>query len=189
MPLLVVGLICFLGVHLLPTLPRLRTAAVAAMSEPRYKGAFSFISLAGLALSIVGYAMADHRARLFAPAPLAMAIAPYAVPVAFVLFAAANMRTHIRRFLGHPMLLGLMIWSAVHLFANGDVPGTLLFGSFLAYSIIDLASAVQRHAVKSFVPTVRHDVISIVAGVALAAIVMLLHRVLFGGVKVVPFGI
>jgi len=188
MALLVLGLICFLGVHLLPTLPRLRTAAVAAMSERRYKGAFALVSLIGLVLIIVGYAMADNRARLFAPAPLAQAIAPYAMPVAFVLFAAANMRTHIRHWLGHPMLLGLMIWSAVHLFANGDVPGTILFGSLLAYSILDLASAVQRHAVKSFEPLVRHDLISIVAGVALALIVMFLHRVLFG-VKVVAFGV
>ena len=42
------------------------------------------------------------------------------IPVEFILFAAANMRGHLRRLLQHPMLIGLLIWSSVHLLANGD---------------------------------------------------------------------
>jgi putative Ca2+/H+ antiporter (TMEM165/GDT1 family) len=65
--------------------------------------------------------------------------------------------------------------------------GTVLFGAFAAYAVVDLASAVHRHAVKSFTPTARHDAIAIVAGVALALVVMTFHRALFGAV-VAPFG-
>ena len=63
-----------------------------------------------------------------------MAIAPFAMTLAFILFAAANMRGHLRHALKHPMLLGLLIFSGVHLLANGDLRGTVLFGALLAYA-------------------------------------------------------
>jgi uncharacterized membrane protein len=186
--LLVVGLVLFLGAHLVPTGPALRASLLAQCGEQRYKGAFSLASLAGLVLIVVGYRMAVPAERLFAPLPAAIAIAPYAVTLAFVLFAAANMRTHIRRIVRHPMLLGLLIWAGVHLLANGDTRGTVLFGAFVAYALVDLASAVHRHAVKTFTPTARHDAIAIVAGAVLALAVMTFHRLLFGP-AVVSFGV
>jgi uncharacterized membrane protein len=187
MALLVTGLVFFISIHLLPTHTRLRAALFGRWGEPRYKGAFSLVSFAGLALIIAGYRMAGPGERLFAPFPVAIAVAPYAMTLSFILFAAANMRTHIRKIVQHPMLLGLLVWALVHLCANGDTRGTVLFGAFAAYAVVDLASAVHRHAVKSFTPTARHDVIAIVAGVALALVVMTFHRTLFG-VVVAPFG-
>ena len=188
MTVLIAGLAVFLGVHLLPALPRARLALVARLGEQRYKGLFSLASAAGLALIVAGYAWSDDRTRLFAPFPAARALAPWAMTLSFVLLAAANMRGHLRRILGHPMLLGVIVWSLVHLLANGDRTGTVLFGAFLAYALIDLASAVQRGAVKSFEPVGRHDAIAVVAGIVVALAVMTFHRALFG-VAVVPFGI
>jgi uncharacterized membrane protein len=124
--------------------------------------------------------MAPNDVRLFTPIAGAKAAAPAIVTVAFVLFAAANMRTHIRRAIRHPMLLGLMLWSGVHLLSNGDLAGTILFGSFLAYSVIDLASVAARGAVKVFTPTLKHDSIAVVAGIGLAWIVMRFHGAFFG---------
>lgn len=188
MTVLIAGLAIFLGIHLLPTLPRARLALVARLGEQRYKGLYSLVSAAGLALIVAGYAWADDRTRVFAPFPVARALAPWAMTLSFILFAAANMRGRLRRVLGHPMLLGLIIWSLVHLLANGDRTGTVLFGAFLAYALIDLASAVRRGAVKSFEPVGKHDAIAVVAGVVVALAVMTFHRVLFG-VAVVPFGL
>jgi hypothetical protein len=58
MLMLVTGLIFFLGIHLLPTLPGLRFVLVQRWGEQRYKGAFSLVALAGLALIVGGYAAA-----------------------------------------------------------------------------------------------------------------------------------
>jgi uncharacterized membrane protein len=85
------------------------------------------------------------------------------------------------------MLLGLLLWASVHLLANGDRAGTVLFGAFLAYAIVDLVSVVRRGAVKAFVPVPRHDLIAVAGGTAVALAVMTFHRILFG-VPVVPFG-
>jgi uncharacterized membrane protein len=188
MALLIAGLVIFIGLHLLPTVPSARNALYEAWGEKRYKGTFSLVSAVGLVLIVAGYALSDDRTRVFDPLPAARAIAPYAMALSFGLFAAANMRGRIRQVLKHPMLIGLLIWSLVHLLANGDRKGTVLFGAFLAYALVDLVSAVRRHAVKSFEPVARHDVIAVVAGIALTLVVMALHRVLFG-VAVVPFGV
>lgn len=188
MALFVAGLIVFLGVHLLPAAQPLRARLVAALGDRPYRGVFSLVSLAGFALVIVGYGMTQRGPQLFAPSHAAVAAAPYVVTIALVLFAAANMRGHTRRVVKHPMLLGLALWAGVHLAANGDLRGTILFASFLGYAAIDFVSVVQRHAVKTFEPVPRHDAIAVIAGIVVGIVIMLVHRPLFG-VSVVPWGV
>ena len=180
MAILVLGLALFLGIHLLPVLPALRTRLLARLGEGPYKGLFSIVSAAGLTLIIGGWWMRPPPVQVFAPFPEARAAAPILVSIAFVLFAAANMRTHLRARLRHPMLIGLALWSGTHLLANGDLASTILFGSFLAYSIVDLASAVHRGARKPFEPSWVHDAIAIASGAILAGLTIRYHAQLFG---------
>jgi len=188
MVMLVCGLVLFLGLHLVPTLPGLRKRLLERYGEKHYKAMFSLISAIGLALIVIGYARAPAGARLFDPFPIAIAIAPIAMALSFVLLASANMRTRIRSAVRHPMLIGVGIWALVHLLANGTGKATVLFGAFLAYAVIDLISASSRHAFKPFKPVARQDAIAAVAGVLLALLVMTFHRQLFG-VRTVPWGI
>jgi uncharacterized membrane protein len=188
MVVLVAGLVLFLGIHLVPAFPALRARIAARVPEATYKGAFSAISALGLALIVVGFAWSPRQVPLFAPSPLAMALAPGAMVVSLTLFAAANLKGHLRRIVQHPMLVGTIVWSGVHLAANGDIASTVLFGAFLAWALVDLASAIARRAVKPFTPRLAHDAIAIVAGVLAALAFASLHRVLFG-VRVVPFGL
>jgi uncharacterized membrane protein len=178
--LMILGLALFLGIHLLPAATRLRSVVAVRLGDNGYRGAFSVISAIGLILIVVGYRMAPNDLSLFAPSAFARNAAPLVVTLAFVLFASANMRTHIRHVLRHPMLLGLMLWSGIHLLANGDLAGTILFGSLFVYSIVDLASAIARGAVKPVAPTWKHDLIAIVSGVLLSWIVMRFHASFFG---------
>jgi uncharacterized membrane protein len=182
--ILIAGLVLFLGIHLVPALPAVRNLLFEALGENKYKGLFSIVSAIGLALIVVGYARAPGEPRLFNPFPVAVMAAPLAMVVSFVLLASANMRTHIRRTIRHPMLIGVGIWAAVHLLANGEAKATLLFGAFLAYAVIDLASALQRNVRKSFTPVLRQDVMALIAGVVLSLLVMLFHRPLFGAMAV-----
>ena len=188
MTILIAGLVLFLGIHLVPAAPPLRAALARNWGENRFKGVFSLVSALGLVLIVAGYALSDDRTRVFAPVAAARSIAPFAMVVSFILFAAANMRGHLRHAIRHPMLLGLLVWSIVHLLANGDRTGTLLFGAFAAYALVDLVSAIARGAVKSFEPTIKHDVIAVVGGTVVALVVMTFHRLLFGP-AVVSFGI
>ena len=80
-----------------------------------------------------------------------------------------------------------MIWASVHLLANGDTRGTLLFGasSVMRCSISSPSSSVTR---PTLAPSARYDLIALVAGVIAALGVMALHRSLFG-VAAVAWGI
>jgi uncharacterized membrane protein len=188
MVILVFGLVLFLGIHLVPTLPGMRNRLLESFGEKRYKGVFSLVSALGLALIVIGYFRAPAETRLFDPFPGAIAIAPIAMAISFVLLAAANMRTHIRHAVRHPMLIGVGIWALVHLLANGDAKATLLFGAFLAYAVIDIISVTRRHAFKPFKPVAKQDAIAVVAGILVALLVMTFHRQLFG-VRTVAWGI
>jgi len=180
MALLIAGLVLFFGIHLVPTVPALRARWVNSAGEARYRRTFALVSGVGLALIVIGYIIAPRGAQLFASSPAAKSIAPLVMVVSFVLLAGANMKTHLRARLRHPMLIGIILWSTVHLCANGDTKGTLLFGSFLAYALVDLASAIGRGAVKPFVPAHKYDIMAIGGGIVAAFAVMLLHRVIFG---------
>ena len=180
MTVMVLGLVLFIGIHLVPALPALRTRLVARLGEGPYKGLFALVSAAGLVLIVVGWPGSPVRAQLFAPISAARAAAPLIVSVAFVMFAAANMKTHIRARLRHPMLIGLLLWSGVHLLANGDLAGTVLFGSFAVYSLVAIASAESRGTVKPVAPVWKHDAIAIVAGLLVAYLVMRFHPQIFG---------
>ncbi|WP_286758102.1 NnrU family protein [Ralstonia sp. RL] len=184
MTMLILGLVLFFGIHLLPVATPFRNRLFDTLGEGKYKGMFSLLSAIGLALIVLGYARAPSQPQLFAPSATAIMLAPLAMVASFILLAAANMKTHIRRIVRHPMLIGVGLWAAVHLLANGEAKATILFGSFLAYAVIDLISAVARHAVKSFTPVARQDAIAVVAGTALALLVMTFHRTLFGAAAV-----
>lgn len=188
MPMLAAGLLLFLGLHLLPAWPDARLAVVGRLGEARYKGAFSLLSFVGLALIIAGYATGAPGERLFEPSPTAIAIAPYAMMLSLILLAAANLRGHIRRVVKHPMLLGIAIWASVHLLANGDTRGSVLFASFLGYAVVDFISVLRRPATQPFVASTRHDLIALGAGVAATILLMAVHRFLFG-VAAVAWGL
>lgn len=188
MEVLVLGLVLFLGIHLLPVLTGVRNDLYLRLGEKRYKGLFSLASALGLVLIVVGYWRAPSEPRLFNPFPAAILIAPLVMVITFVLLASANMRTHIRHTLRHPMLIGVGLWAGVHLLANGEMKATLLFGAFLAYVLIDLVSVVQRKAVKSFTPVTRQDAMAVGSGIVIALLVMAFHRFLFG-VKAVHWGL
>ena len=68
---LVLGLLVFLGVHLLPAQPDLRYGLVARFGAGTYKIAFSLLSAIGLALIVVGYhklhLMPGKNPRLWTP--------------------------------------------------------------------------------------------------------------------------
>ena len=185
MGVMIAGLALFIGIHLVPVAPPLRTRLVARFGDRGYRATFATIAAIGLLLIVAGYHGRPERVQLFEASQAARSIAPLIVTIAFVLFAVANMRSHVRRIVRHPMLIGLMLWSGVHLLANGDLAGTVLFGSFFGYAIVALVSAIARDAVKPFVPELKFDVMGIVGGIALSWLTMRVHPFVFGTAPVV----
>ena len=181
MILLIAGLVLFIGVHLIPCVVPLRAALVGRLGPGGYRGLFSLVALAGLVLVVLGFARAPVE-PLYAVPGWGRSVSMFAVPVALVLFAAANMPTHIRAVLRHPMLLGLLLWATAHLLSNGDLRSVVLFGSFAGFAVFDLVSAVARGDRPSSdkAPRIAMDGAAIVAGLIAAVLLTVFHGTLFG---------
>jgi uncharacterized membrane protein len=189
MMVLIVGLILFLGVHLLPTSPELRAGLQARLGTNGYKAVFSLLSLAGFIIIVLGYHKLQlHPGKnpiLWNPPEWTRHFAAGLMLPAMVLLVASVIPSRIRTTIRHPMLSAIKIWALAHLIANGDLGGILLFGSFLAFAVYDRISVKRRGALGPLgnaKPTsVINDVIVIVLGVALyAALLFGGHAWLFG---------
>ena len=194
MLLLIVGLVAFLGLHLLPTAPDLRASLIERLGAGTYKAAFSILSLLSFAVIVLGYhKMQLHPGKnpvLWDPPVWARHIALALMLPAMIFLVAANVPSRIRTAVKHPMLLAVKIWALAHLLANGDLASLLLFGSFLAYAIYDRISVKARGALgplgDAAPKSAMNDVIVVGVGLALyAAMMMGLHKWLIG---VAPLG-
>jgi len=147
MTVLVIGLLFFLGVHSARIVAEdWRTQIRARVGEKAWKGGYSLLSLAGLALILWGFGLARRSPTVLWTAPdWAPHLAALLTLVAFVLLAAAYVpRNGIKARLHHPMVLGIIAWAVAHLLANGTLADLLLFGSFLIWALASFIAAQSR---------------------------------------------
>lgn len=192
MTLLVLGLILFLGTHSVRVFGEAgRGQLVARMGLNGYKLAYTLLSLAGLVLIVVGYGAARENPQILWIAPVwTRHVAALLTLVSFVLLAATYVPGNaLKARLHHPMVLGVKVWALSHLIANGMVADVLLFGGFLAWSVLSFRAARARdRAAGTVYPPGRAvpTVVAVVVGVvAWAVFAMWAHGALIG---VKPFG-
>lgn len=192
MTALVLGLFLFLGMHSVRIVAGgWRDTRVAAMGEGAWKGLYSLVSLAGLALIVWGYGMTRAAPiDLWHPPVWTRHAASLLTLLAFILIAAAYVpRSRIRAVVGHPMVAGVKLWAFAHLLSNGRLADVVLFGAFLAWAVADYASLRRRDraaGTQRGAGTLGNDLASVVGGtVAWFVFALYLHGPLIG---VRPFG-
>ena len=192
MTLLILGLVLFLGAHSVRIVADdWRTKRVAAMGEGPWKAVYSIVAIAGFVLIAWGYGEARTAPTvLYAPPVWTKHLAALLTWPAFVLLAASKTPgTRIKAAVGHPMVVGTKIWAFAHLISNGTLADVLLFGSFLAWAVLDYTAARRRDrraGTTYAVGPISRDLIAVVIGtVAWVAFALWLHGPLIG---VRPFG-
>jgi uncharacterized membrane protein len=192
MVFLAIGVISFFGMHSLRIFASAwRERQIARIGLGPYKGLYSLGSAAGLALIVWGYGLARASPIVvFTPPVWTRHAAVLLMLFAFVLLAAPYVpKNHIKARLGHPMILGVKLWAFAHLIANGTAADVLLFGSALAWAILDFRSARLRDrkgAPAREAGGLAATIVTILAGVSVwAAFVFWLHAWLIG---VAPLG-
>lgn len=190
MTLLILGLILFLGVHSISiAVPAWRDATLAKLGEGRWKGLYSLISAAGLALIVLGYGLARRQPELLYAPPVALRhLALLLMLPVFPLLLAPYLPGRVQRAARHPMLLAIKLWAVAHLLANGNLADVLLFGSFLAWAVADRISLRRRapRAVPGAPPSAANDVIVVAGGIALYAFFLLRAHAWLIGVAPLP---
>jgi uncharacterized membrane protein len=173
--IMILGLAIFLGVHLFTTVRGQRAALIMRIGENGYKGLYSLISLIGLVLIVYGFARyrQGEWIDIWFPPVWTKHLAALLVLFAFIMLVASYSRGHIYTTLKHPMLAAVKLWALAHLMANGDLGSIILFGSILAWAVIDRISLKRRTdpgAPPIPVGGMRNDVIAIFGGVVLYAV-------------------
>ena len=185
MSVLILGLIILLGVHSLPTAIGLRGRLRSRLGENGYRALFGVVSIAGLAVTVWGYALARETPVVVWSPPLwTYHATALLVLIAFILIVAAYIPGKIREKVRHPMLAGVKLWAFAHLISNGTLADIVLFGAVLAWAVADRISVKRREAAGLLTVTggpLRNDAIAIVVGfVAYAVFALWLHEWLIG---------
>ena len=147
MGMLIVGLVIFLGVHSVRVFADdWRTRTRANLGEKAYKGLYSVVSLIGFVLIVYGFGAARLQPTVLWASPIwTRHLAALLTIPAFVLLVAAYVPgNQIKARLHHPMILGVKTWALAHLLANNTLAELLLFGGFLAWSVLAFIAARKR---------------------------------------------
>jgi uncharacterized membrane protein len=184
--IMIAGLAVFLGTHLVTTHRELRAALIARHGANLYKVGYSVLSVIGFFLIIHGFG--SYRAagmiHVWFPPVWMRHIALALMLPAAIIFVSAYLRGYIWRFFKHPMLVATKIWALVHLLANGDLGSIILFGSFLAWAVVDRISLKRREDAGG--PPIpfggaRNDVLAVLVGcVVYAALAFAFHPAVIG---------
>lgn len=176
---LIAGLLLFMGIHLLPSMPDARGALIARVGPGAYKGLFSLVAGIGFGLIIWGKGNADFVA-IWEPPNWSRIVVQLAMLPALVLLVAAYLPNNLRRLTPHPMMWATLIWGLAHLTANGDLGSMLLFGSFVVFAVFQIQSANRRGKVSPATAQPWYwDLLTAVAGLAAYAAFAHWHAMLF----------
>ena len=139
----------FVASHLGLSHPPVRNRIVERIGEQGFLGFYSAVSLVMLIAMITAYAHASHYVYLWVPGHGLRHLPLLFMPLAFILIAGGmanpnpsavgmensldqpNPVRGVLRITRHPVMWGMMLWSAVHILANGDLASLLFFGGFL----------------------------------------------------------
>ena len=193
MLLLILGLVLFIGIHLVPTQPDLRRGLAARFGEQPYKGLFSIVSLVGLGLIVYGYHKVQiqpgKNPQLWQPPAWGRhATMALMLPV-FPLLIATYLPGRIAGAIRHPMITAVKLWAVAHLMVRGDLASLVLLLGLLGWAVYDRISLKHREAaglvtVKS--GPVANDIIAGVAGLALYLVFAKLGHPALIGVAIIP---
>lgn len=176
---LALGVVAFAVLHLIPTLPTLKSRLQVQLGQRFYGMMFGIGSVLTLALIVLGWRMSDF-VSVYDPPDWGRHATFLLVAIAFILLGVFIFRGRLRQTLRFPLALGVIAWAVGHLFANGDLASLILFGGLLLYAVLHLALGFANGIRPS--PEVRqgHDALSVFIGLALYGAMIQMHPYLIG---------
>lgn len=146
MTLLILGVVLWWASHMVPILARpTRDAMAARLGEGPWKGVFSLFTLLTIALMVIGYKQAEYAELWYIP--WAVHLNNLMMLFAVGLLGASHSKGNAKRYVRHPLLLAVVVWSAAHLLVNGDVASVVLFGGLGAWAVTAIFAINARDGV------------------------------------------
>ena len=176
MTLLILGVVLWWATHSIPLVaPQFRAAMVARHGEKTWRGLFALVTLAIVAMLVIGYRQAEYEELWFLP--WAVHLNNLMMLIAVGLFAASHSKGNAKRHVRHPQLLAVIMWAVAHLLVNGDVASLILFGGLGVWSVAAIFATNARDGawVKPAPAPRKKDVILVGITVVAFAVITVIH--------------
>jgi uncharacterized membrane protein len=134
---LILGLVLFLGGHVVSRLNGLRAGLIEKFGPNTYRALYSLWALMGLALIVYGFQTyrASGYIQIWNPPRFFTHLSVLLMLFSFILLAATYLPGHIKAKAKHPMLASIKIWALAHLLVNGDLGSMILSSAFLGWAV------------------------------------------------------
>ena len=182
MTYLLAGITLWSAVHCFPmALPGQRSELIERFGKGPYKGAFSLLIIAAVALIVIGWREAPIVAA-YLPPLFGNAWTTFAVGIAVTLLLASQLPTNIKRFVRHPQLTGVFIWAVAHLLVNGTARDLILFGGLGLWAVFSIVLSNRRDGAWRRPPPAAlwKDAVVLGLGAGVSALLFYFHGELFG---------
>lgn len=184
---LIAGVLLWFAVHLSPVYAAgLRQKLIDRIGEGPYKGLFALDIVIALVFIVIGW-RSTVPALVYVPPTWGQTATIVLMAVSVYLFGAANAKTAVKRFLRHPMLTGLAVWSVAHLLSNGDDRSLVLFGGLGVWALLEMPLLNRRQGqwVKPEAPSIGVEFRNVVIAAVVFVFLIVLHPY-YAGVAPIP---
>lgn len=184
---LCIGVLLFMAVHFVPSLaPAFKNSLIAHVGKQPYRGLFSLFLLVAVALIVFGWRSTAPES-VYLPPNWGLPVTSVLMLISVMLFGAAQQPTRIKRYVRHPQLTGVAVWSLAHLISNGDSRSLILFGGLGLWALLEILLIGKREGiwVKPYGPALSVEVRGIVISAVVFFVLVGLHP-WFAGVSPFP---
>ena len=184
---LISGIALWSLVHFIPTLARpFRQQLIDSWGNGVYRAIFSIVVLISIGLMVYGWRSTLEVTLYQLPAwsgPIGFML----MIVAFILFGSSHHQTAIKRFIRHPQLVSMIVWSVSHLITNGSTRALVLFGGLALWALIEipLINAREGDYTKPEAPGFITEIKGLAISLVIFAAALFLHPY-FTGVTPIP---
>lgn len=184
MNLLIAGVLLWTIGHLSPSFaPGVRHSLIDKLGAGPYRGVFTLMIVASLLLMVFGWRSTPEEYLYVLPVWLRQ-LGFVLMFASIFLFGAAHGKSIVKRFVRHPMLMGVFIWSVSHLLTNGTTRALILFGVLGIWALIEmpLLNARDRDWVRPDASPMSAELKGLVISAIVFAVLIWLHPY-FAGVS------
>ena len=174
MTLLILGLILWAAVHFLKRIAPAGRAAMQDKMGDASKGVIAILLVVSVVLMVIGYRSAPVD-LLWGRSAATTGINNLLMLAAVALFGLGSSKSRLRKKLRHPMLTGVVVWSASHLLVNGDTASIVLFGGLAIWALAEMV--LINRAEPDYTP---YDGGSAAGDIRLAVITIVIYGIIAG---------
>lgn len=184
---LILGAILFAGPHFFSSLaPAQRDRLQARFGEGPFKGTYAALTGIGLIILIYAYWVTRGSGEmLYVPKQNLRHATMGLATLGMILLAAGQGKSHIRLWLQNPFSIGIALWAVGHLLSVGKFAADWFWLTMLAVALVDVGVSMARGKKPEFKPMWRSDIIAVVVGLVLTALLASLFHPYVLGVRLI----